>query len=415
MDRPLVLLIVDDDQDLVEEVEAAGFTARRVRDPAEVPPAVASATLAFVVMDYDLPGGVGPALVQRLQAMRVPGLRIVALTEVQTAKALLRVFRMGAADAILKPTSGTEIALVLQRLRGSEPDARSPEPAPLVPLRPPSRLNLRVRPKWASPTMDDAPLPILHPRMEEVRAVLVNLETKADAIVQIAESDPTLASRVLRAANSGFFRGTRTYTNLRDACVRLGNRQGAGVLLEAILGEAFRSPDPRFGTLLGVHWGTAVLTARVARWISHSMGARQVEEYYVAALLHNIGEMVMLWRLAASRAGETGSIAVEEAGYWIDEAHEAVGAAYATKQRLPPLVGILAGNHHSARSGEGVYDRGLRVLILGSWCLARQVVGDGVPTRFPLDPEPYLAELRLTPERRDALDRLLLEWRKGEG
>lgn len=398
----------------MEELAGAGFSAKRVSTSAVTEEILEDPRVRFCVLDYDMAEGTGPAVLQTV-ARRRRDIIPVVLSGATTARAAIRLFRLGAGDVVLKPVNGVELAQVLNRLR-TELQERRPEtpqaPAP-PPAPPPDAGANRVahglrRPAWASPDPEGA-MPPLHARFNDITAVAQDLGSNATELIRIAEADPALASRVLRTANSAWYRGPRPYTNIRDACVRLGNRQTLGVLMEAAYTDSFRPGHPALHGILERFRRVTVIGARTARFLAVATEVAKSEELYAAALLHNIGELAMLWRFGASvRADDlvTGD-RIDEGAFFIEQHHEEVGAAIIRAHRLPPLAAVLAQNHHTPRPRESAYDNLLRTIVLCSWATARAAVGSYLPTRRDVDPEPLLLQLGLDERAREQLRTLI--------
>lgn len=396
VDTPLL------DRDILDELRTAGFHLHRLTgtNPIEGLP---GAEAKVVVVDHDLPDGTGPALLQAAAAV-TPAVKVVVLSSATTARAAVRLFRLGATDVVLKPVNGVELAQVLHRV------TRSQEAAPSS-TRPAARSahGLR-RPPWANPGLDAGPLPPLHPHLVNLHA-RADLESSVGSVIQVAESDPVLASRVLRTANSVWYRGPRPYTNIRDACVRLGNRQTLTIFLEAAYQESFRPAHPALQGIVERFRKVTILSARVSRFLGASQQIARLEELYAATLLHNFGELILLWRFGSTLlpGEDLGGDRIDEAAFFIDQLHEEAGAAFARAHRMPPLVALLAHNHHTARPREIDYDHQLRLVTLAAWATARRAVGAYLPTRHPADPALFLTELAVPDAVRDELDKLVTD------
>ncbi len=246
--------------------------------------------------------------------------------------------------------------------------------------------------------LDDA-LPPLDPGLAELQELMGRPECPVDDVERFVVKDPSLVVAVLKMANSAYFRSPRLVTNIREACVRLGNRQVFALLLESLLRRTFTAPKLDVKLLFDGMWRNAALTARVARRLAEWQRFARPEDVYVAALLHNLGEFVLAWRVASTHEGDVAH-ALSEQAESMQREHEAVGQLAAQRWGLPPMVQVLAGNHHRVRHGEPAQDAAMRAAVTACWHLARSVGGEYLPGMAPPDPLPLFDEMGLSEQLR---------------
>lgn len=167
------------------------------------------------------------------------------------------------------------------------------------------------------------------------------------AVVQEVERDPGLAARLLRQANSSFFRLVRPVHSVREAVQVLGlNRLRALVIAAAV--------QSRFAAVPGIDlerfWAYSFAAASLARLLC---APRRLDDSvaFTAALLHGVGHLVLhqalpdaMRRLAAASpwyALERPAVEQEHLGY----CHADVGAALAQHWRLPAALVQAIGQH----------------------------------------------------------------------
>lgn len=182
------------------------------------------------------------------------------------------------------------------------------------------------------------------PLVPEVAARLVATFEQEDVeIAQVAaeiERDPAMAARLLRQANSSFFRLVRPVHSVRDAVVVLGLSKTRSLVLVAAMQERFHAVK---GMDLESFWKYSFAAATVARLICAS---RRLDENvaYTAALLHGVGELVMhmgmpesmpaIDRAAPLLSLQRVAVQYRELGYSYAEA----GAALTRHWHLPKLL-----------------------------------------------------------------------------
>lgn len=157
----------------------------------------------------------------------------------------------------------------------------------------------------------------------------VNLHRLRNAVLE----DPTLAARVLKVANSAFYRCGGKISTLEHAVVLLG--------LDAVRGIAAAAGLDRIaagGNRARVYVAHSVATASVARDVAalagHSCGA----EAFLAGLLHDLG-LLVAWRLAARHGAGARVVGV-------DAIHVRCSMVAMEAWSFPPALIKAVGGHH---------------------------------------------------------------------
>lgn len=208
------------------------------------------------------------------------------------------------------------------------------------------------------------PVPLADPRLAELQRVLYDLDAPIDPVLGLLRADHALTAAVLGAANSGSLSAARPIVNLREACVRLGNRRVFAAALETLLiSRLHRAPEP-WNRLLREAWQNARATATLVRHFAREHHAPN--EIELLALLHNVGVNVLL-QIAAARGVECATdeeFAAVHRG--VARHHEEVGHLACAAWGLPSEIGLLAGFHrHGAPE-----DPRVRGLVVGAVSLA---------------------------------------------
>lgn len=220
------------------------------------------------------------------------------------------------------------------------------------------------RPLHLATALTAAGLPVEHARYQDLiqvesipplpdtaarlLALAADPDVEIDTLARIIERDPPLTARLLGIANSAFYAPPRPLTTVKAAIVgvlglNLVRNLATGM---ALSGGLSTRACPRFD--LTAYWimalGTAELASALARAATRD-DAPPADSVYLAGLLHNLGELllVFLWpqemaealrRLAEQPAG--GLVAHERAVLGTD--HWAAGAFLARHWELPPLI-----------------------------------------------------------------------------
>ncbi len=115
-------------------------------------------------------------------------------------------------------------------------------------------------------------------------------------LVQIVETDPSIAARIMGWANSAFYNARPAAATLDDAIIRvLGCDTVMSMALTMALGRTLRLPEAHVRGVSG-YWLEAVFTAAAMEALARGIPARQrpvIGLCYLAGLLANFGTLVV--------------------------------------------------------------------------------------------------------------------------
>lgn len=211
-------------------------------------------------------------------------------------------------------------------------------------------------------------LPNLGPMAVKVHELLSRPTCEADDVVKLIESDPTAAAEVLRVTNTARFRPPMPVTSVRSACLRLGNARVLGIAQEVLMRTALAVTSGPLVAIAERMWSSMLVVAQGARELATLKGTVDADEVYLAALLHNIGEMVLIRLYSDLQAASGESLDHAAMSAQIESLHEGVGGKLLTSWRMSPLLCRMAGEHHTL--GQAPWDRQsrqIRMIIMLSW------------------------------------------------
>ncbi len=201
-------------------------------------------------------------------------------------------------------------------------------------------IQLAVRTLFSAASFEP---PILPAVAVELSAIATDPHAQYSQIERLLESDPMLAVRVLKVAQSPVYAGVAKVTTLRDALVRLGVRLLSDIFLEvSVTTSIFRAPG--FEAPMEAVRQHSVLVAHTARAISTALRLPR-DGVFLCALLRDVGTAIGLVALA-SRKIYPRPVPYAEVEASLAEAHEAIGAFVAVKWNLPPDVRRVVSAHH---------------------------------------------------------------------
>ncbi len=203
------------------------------------------------------------------------------------------------------------------------------------------------------PVLDIDVLPPLPEVAWRILEMTSDLYLGAGGLSELIERDQALTARVLRIANSAFFRRTREIRTVRDASVLLGNRRIRGIVVAASLGGVVRK-TPQGRRL----WEHALGTALAAREIASLTRQVDPDEAFVAGLLHDVGKILFdlqfpqafLEATACAEANPDLSTLEAERAY-LGWTHTEAGELVAETWNLPqPVSEVVICHHEPERS-----------------------------------------------------------------
>ena len=243
-------------------------------------------------------------------------------------------------------------------------------------------------------------LPLLPDAAARVVAMCEDDNTDSRDVQRALEHDPSLASNVLRIANSSLYASKEPIVSLQQAVNRLGLLTTRTIALSASLrGRVFhvRGHEDRVRAI----WQHSVVSAAFAREIARKL-RRNVEGAFLCALLHDVGRPIVLEAaLAAPAALVKEPLSPEQLEAAMSEFHGAVGGRLIRAWRLADWTVAAVTHHHQPELAAPFEDEARQVRLadlLSHWALD----GDGRPEDFPVT-DPVIEQLDLYREDIEAL------------
>ncbi len=194
-------------------------------------------------------------------------------------------------------------------------------------------------------------LPSLPQTLLRIQKVASDDRSSADDLAACILQDQSLTMRVLKVVNSALYRRSDDpeIRTVHRAVIRIGfetvRNLALGLSVFDMMSKLSRSPS-----LVGIARHSLV-TAGLAQLLAEVSGKVATEEAFVAALIHDIGKVVLLECspadmeavAEAGAAGEAGLIA-ERRRFGIT--HDRAGRRLARRWKLPTDLQNLIGDHH---------------------------------------------------------------------
>lgn len=182
-------------------------------------------------------------------------------------------------------------------------------------------------------------------------SVVSDPRSSAADVGRVIADDPGLTARLLKLVNSAMYGFPSKIETVSHAISIVGTAQLQDLALATSVIRLFANVPQSLVTMESF-WRHSVACGVTARALAARRRESNVERYFVAGLLHDIGRPVMYMqipdeaRLAVTQSRETGRplFEVEHAVLGFDHSH--VGAALLDQWKLPPSLREPVAHHH---------------------------------------------------------------------
>lgn len=163
--------------------------------------------------------------------------------------------------------------------------------------------------------------------------------------------DQALASQILRAANSSLYKGLQHVTTIQKAIIRLGIRQVAMLAMAVSQRSLYLIQHPLLKSYMEKLWQHAFASALGSQWLARRCNyPQQADHAFLAGLLHNIGQLVILRvidGLYANRKPNASELPEALLCEVLESSmHNAQGYVLMKRWNLPEEYCIVARDHH---------------------------------------------------------------------
>ncbi|MCA8974995.1 MAG: HDOD domain-containing protein [Planctomycetes bacterium] len=245
-------------------------------------------------------------------------------------------------------------------------------------------------------------LPTMPGTASEVMALCQQEDTDAAKLSSVIHNDQTIASNVLRVANSAAYVGTVPCASLQQAVSRLGLQLITEIAMAvSVRGRMFG--NPQCADLLAALWQHSVLTGFFTKEIAR-MRRRNVEIAFLCGLLHDVGKAVLLDNIDRVLGKRELKIPVPDMLAAIEEQHIPAGRMLSIEWKLPDQIAESIEHHHDFESAERFQDMAMTVCLAD--LLSHVIVPNVFYTELSADDlraHPVLAGLNMYSDQVDEL------------
>ena len=113
-------------------------------------------------------------------------------------------------------------------------------------------------------------LPIFHPVALKLQRMLSSYDFTVDEVSHVANEDMSLASQMLKIANSPMYMGRSKVATIKEAVIRLGAQQVINLVIAASQASAHSSSNPALDRYMKEMWLHRHGCALGGRWLAQS-------------------------------------------------------------------------------------------------------------------------------------------------
>jgi len=194
-----------------------------------------------------------------------------------------------------------------------------------------------------------ASLPQIFIKVEET---LNNPLASSTHLSQVVEEDPDLTARLLRLSNSAFYGFTAKVETVKHSITVLGTQQLRDLVLACSVMKVFKNMPPEQIDMESF-WRHSIACAIAARSLASLRYESNVERYFVAGLLHDIGRLILFIQLPKV-VSEVFNQARQDEMFLYKAEHELLGFDHATLGGMllaswklsPRMVESIKYHHH---------------------------------------------------------------------
>lgn len=186
-------------------------------------------------------------------------------------------------------------------------------------------------------------------------------DTDSAKLSAVIHGDPTIASNVLRVANSAAYMGQVPCSSLQQAVSRLGMQQ----ITEIALAVSVRSRlfgSETCASLLRSLWKHSVLAAFFTKEIAR-MRRRNVEIAFLCGLLHDVGKALLLNNVDQLGAERLQALPRSDLRDAVQDHHVDAGILLAEEWSLPDQVKESIACHHDVAKASNYGDMSMMVSL----------------------------------------------------
>ncbi len=197
-------------------------------------------------------------------------------------------------------------------------------------------------------------LPPLSPSVSKILELANDINASPKDLLNIIKIDPVLTGKILKVINSAYYAIPNQIASLNKALILMGFNTIKNLALStAVIDNIKTENNNDFDN--SALWDHCLAVAVASKSLARAVGVKitQLEEHFIAGLLHDIGRVVIIQNLPEQyinvinhqEFGQRPTIEIEEEIMGIN--HCEAGAIIAQKWQLPESLTTVIKNHHT--------------------------------------------------------------------
>jgi len=229
-----------------------------------------------------------------------------------------------------------------------------------------------------------------------INELVENPNSSSNDIAKAVGQDPSFTVRLLRVANSSFYGFSSTIDTVSKAVAIIGTSQIRSLALATSIASSFEGLP---NTLVSMEhfWRHSLYCALVARSLAKRMAGCDADAVFTAALLHDIGELVIFSRLPKEAKDSLLLVldSADELPVYLAERqimgfdHAQVGGELARQWKLPPMLKECIEFHHDINAELSFPKEVAIIHIANILALMAEIKTNDLADVSPIDPQAW--------------------------
>jgi putative nucleotidyltransferase with HDIG domain len=232
-------------------------------------------------------------------------------------------------------------------------------------------------------------LPTLPGMIHKVLALMQDASTSANALGNLICYDQAISCRLLKVANSAYYGFMKEIATVQQAIVILGFKEVKSLALGITVFDAMRETNKDSSMMREEFWMHSIGCALAGQLICKKMENIDAETTFTAALLHDIGKLVLDNYFAKDygnvlqKVRKNGICMVEAEDEVLGFNHAEVGEWLCSRWKFPPMLVTPINFHHQVEKVNGNYLRITSIVHLADILCKRAHIGNNGDNTIP--------------------------------
>ncbi|MCP4713550.1 MAG: HDOD domain-containing protein [Deltaproteobacteria bacterium] len=188
-------------------------------------------------------------------------------------------------------------------------------------------------------------MPVLSQVVYDIQRVIADREATIDDLTRVVERDGVISMHLIRIGNSPAYRGTETFTTVKQAVTRLGFDETNSIITTIASKNLYQSHSKLFKNMMERLWLHSLASAYAARTLAATLKLEDSEQLFLGGLFHDIG-MPLLIKTAEEALQEI-TAELDEIYLALKEFHTGIGGFLLKKWGFPRAFVQVAEQHEN--------------------------------------------------------------------